>query len=392
MPGKFGGIGTKRPQIDLPLDKILIDSCNPRLPKEYQGKDQNDILKILYRDFDLEAIAYSMAENGYFDEEPIVVVPKNLPTNFDWNKQINDLQDCLQQLANKNVKFTVVEGNRRVATAKLLVNDELRTTLGIKENDLPLPTNKDVLKDLHIIPAIVYENRDEISPYLGVRHITGVLKWDAFAKARYVAVRVDTLHTKGLSYEDAVKEVKKEMGDRSDVIKKNYIYYKFHEEISTELEVDIKNIINNFSLIAVALGRPAIRNYIGIPYYKDIKLGERLISKGKLKNAETLINWIFGHKTKNIKAIITDSRLIGRLAFILADKDATQYLRKTNDLDAAFERSGGEKAFLIKKLQDAENCIRQVLMIVDKYVDDNEVLNSVEELLQAIKALKKAIR
>jgi hypothetical protein len=56
-----------------------------------------------------------MAEIGYFDEEPLAAVPNDLPKKLRPNpgepaseKYLDFLQDA---------EFTVVEGNRRLATA-----------------------------------------------------------------------------------------------------------------------------------------------------------------------------------------------------------------------------------------------------------------------------------
>lgn len=82
MLEKFAGLGGKKPQLNIPLVYLELDNNNPRLPEEYQGGTQFDVLKILYRDFDLETIAYSMAENGYFVKESIVAAFSKVPRTF----------------------------------------------------------------------------------------------------------------------------------------------------------------------------------------------------------------------------------------------------------------------------------------------------------------------
>jgi hypothetical protein len=144
MAKNIAKIGRKRPQIDILLANIEIDSRNPRLAEEHQGGTQLDILKVLYEDFDLGEIAYSMAENGYFDEEPIVVIPQNLPKSFKWDEDVESLEANFKQLveSNKNIRFTVIEGNRRIASAKLLTDEGLRAKLKIRGDDFPKIRNK----------------------------------------------------------------------------------------------------------------------------------------------------------------------------------------------------------------------------------------------------------
>ena len=188
---KVPGLGRKRPQINVSVECLELDSENPRLAKEYLGSTQFDLLKTYYEDFDLEELAYSMSENGYFDEEPLVVVAKKLPAKLKLSTDIVTQQKQLQQLANnKAITFIVIEGNRRAATLKILTDQALQKKLQISD-DFPKPDSKDIVQDLLKVPAIYYSDKNEISAYLGVRHIAGLLKWEAYAKAVYLATKIE---------------------------------------------------------------------------------------------------------------------------------------------------------------------------------------------------------
>ncbi len=392
MSKNFAGKGRKRPQIDIPLFCLELDAENPRFAEECHGGTQLDLLKVLYRDFDLEDIGYSMAENGYFDEEPIVVIPKNLPKTFKWDEDINKVQADLEQLmnSNKHIKFIVIEGNRRIATAKLLTDEELRGKIKVT-NDFPNPKGKGVEDDLKIIPAIVYQDKKDISPYLGVRHITGVLKWEAYAKAKYIATRVEEEKHKWKNIEKSIREVQKKVGDRTDVIKKQYMYYKIFEQARDDLEFDTEKIIDRFSLITVAISSPSIRDFIGVSSYKDAKFNTPLVPKNKFKNLGILLTWIFGNG-KDKEPILTDSRKItSRLSPILADKEATEYLLTYGNLEEAYERSGGDKEFVKKKIASAKRAVTSALQSAYKYKDDKEIISLLEELDKAVEELKKAV-
>src|SRR5436309_1990830 len=137
MTRELAGAGTKRPQLDIPINQLELDSENPRLAQEFRGASQLELLKILFHQFNLEEIAYSMAENGYFDEEPIVVVPIKLPKKYKSTEfeTVENYETALSRIiSHGEIKFTVVEGNRRVASAKLLVDEELRQKLKIAED------------------------------------------------------------------------------------------------------------------------------------------------------------------------------------------------------------------------------------------------------------------
>src|SRR6266545_8362412 len=73
------GLGRKRPLKNIAIGRLHLDPANPRLPEEVQGSKEDELLQNLYSHFDLEEIAAPMAQNGYFDEEPLVAVPVGLP-------------------------------------------------------------------------------------------------------------------------------------------------------------------------------------------------------------------------------------------------------------------------------------------------------------------------
>jgi len=386
--------GRKKPQLNIPLENLELDNENPRLAKEYQGATQIDIFKVLLEHFNLEEIAFSMAENGYFEEEPIVVVPRNLPKSFKASdyKTVSQLQDALEEIIlEKNIKFIVVEGNRRTATAKILTDISLREKLKIKES-FPKPRDEDIGNDLKVIPAILYSDRKEISPYLGVRHIAGILKWEAYAKAKYIASRIEERVSSDVSVETAIKEAQQEIGgDRTDVIKKQYMCYKIVEQARDDISFDISKIIKRFSLIYVALNSPAIREYIEVARYKEADLSKPLVPTKKIDNLKRLLTWIYGNVETGEQPVLTDSRKItNALSPVLADVDATDYLIKHNNLEEAFERSGGELTFLIKRLSKAERIMRNALSIAFNYKTE-EVRDMVKSCLTAASELMKMV-
>lgn len=390
MEEKFAGKGKRRPQIDLPLYKIFLDSENPRLARQKELTSQFDLIKTLFDEFDLEEIALSMSENGYFDEEPIIVVPKNPPANL-FEGDVNTIQQRIEKLVKEGaLEFTVVEGNRRIGTAKLLLDSELRTRLKIRDENFPKPKSVEVTNDLKFIPSIVYSNREDIGPYLGVRHITGLLKWDAYAKAAYIAQTVEEKVGKGATTEDSIRSVQQQVADRSDVIKKQYLCFKIMKQAEDDLDFDTKNIKDKFSLLTVALNSPSIRQYVGSPSYKEANFGGRIIPIEKIEQLRNLLTWIYGDGKK--EPILSDSRRITKqLAPVLSSKEATEYLIKNNNLEEAYERSEGERNYIIRKINTASNNIKFSLSYAWKYKKDQEVQDSVKECSSSILELQKMI-
>jgi len=387
---KIAGAGRKRPQLNIPIQYLDLDPQNPRLARESLKDTQLDLMHNLYENFDIEELAYSMSENGYFDEEPIVVVPKKLPAGIKLYSDIEKQQQQLQQLVNQGkLQFYVVEGNRRTATVKILSDDGLRKKLKIG-SEFPGASRK-VVEELKIIPSIFYPNRNDISAYLGIRHIAGLLKWDAYAKAVFLATRIEEEFKKSKNAEASIKEVRRQTADRSDVIRKQYLCYKVLEAAQEDLSFDITDVKTRFSLITVALNSPSIRNYIGVDSYKTVDFSKRIVPIKKLPKLENLLTWIYGNGNDK-QPILTDSRKItSRLAPILADVDSREYLEKHEALEEAYERSGGEKKFLIKKITDATRALKNSLSIAYKY-RDKEVLAMVDDCIDAAEELKKMVK
>ncbi|WP_409047522.1 ParB N-terminal domain-containing protein [Microbacterium sp. HA-8] len=86
--------------IYLRVDELTLDTRNPRLVTA-AAPSQKSLLRQLYEQESLDELAQSFVDNGYFAEEPLVVVKEN-------------------------GEWVVVEGNRRLATLKLLLGARVR--------------------------------------------------------------------------------------------------------------------------------------------------------------------------------------------------------------------------------------------------------------------------
>lgn len=390
----FEGKGNRRPQLDIKIDLIQVDNKNPRLVPYLENPDeatQFDLISVLYENFDTEAVAMSLVENGYFDEEPIIVVPHKIPSTFSFSNYPNpdDLAKALNNLIESDkISFTVVEGNRRTSAIKLITDPNLRKELGI-DTFYPKTDNVSRLLDISNIPCIIYEKREDVSSYLGVRHIAGLLKWEAFAQAAYTASVIEQELEKGLTIAESIKQVQKVVGDRSDKLRKQYITYKLFLEAKDNLEFNVRPIINKFSLLTVAYNSASIREYLGVEAYSKVDLDSELITSDKHDKFKNILTWIYGNKDTNEQPVLTDSRKItNTLSHIVNKDEAVTYLVKYKDLEGAYERTNGEREYLSKKLTDASRAMQESLKFAFKYKNDTELLDKVTELEQLTEALK----
>src|SRR2546426_249033 len=130
---------------DVGVDDLLLDADNPRLAsRPGEGPlSQEQIVKVMWSDMAVDEIALSIAANGFYHHEPLLVVPSE---------------------RGKGPPYVVVEGNRRLAAVRLLREADLRAKT--KATDLPELTDKDRAA-LDSLPVQVFPNRKVLWAYLG---------------------------------------------------------------------------------------------------------------------------------------------------------------------------------------------------------------------------------
>lgn len=364
MLDKIAGQGRKRPLLNIPTDRLHPDPENPRLQLKDRGKHEKELLLALKRHFDLDELAYSMAENGYFDEEPLVGIPDNLPKEFEGlradelviNKRYYDF------ISDDSTQFRIAEGNRRLSTVKILLSEDLQSDLKIRN----WPAISEIVRDdLSMLPVIVYPTRREVLPYLGVRHITGIKKWDAFSKALYVADMVDKGYT--------IDAIQQQVGDTKNNARKTYVCYKLVDIAENELDLDTTKAKDYFSYLLLSLGQPSIKEYIGLPKkLTEVDL-DNPIPNDKTENLKDFFSWLFGEGTDKLPVIRESRDITNYLSYVLKNEEAIDYLKKFGNLLDAYDRSDGEKDLLLKNLQKANKGLETSLGIIHRYKGDEEV-------------------
>ena len=85
----------------LRVGRLHLDPRNTRIPPAHRSEDERALIHELVEHEDVAKLAASISEKGLFPNERLVVIPA------------------------KGRSFTVLEGNRRLAAIKLLLNPEL---------------------------------------------------------------------------------------------------------------------------------------------------------------------------------------------------------------------------------------------------------------------------
>ena len=364
------------------VDKLQLDSLNPRLYGESSGENQDEIKSRIYEKEDIDELASSLAVNGYFEEEPIIIVPE---TASDFPK-INGSNF-------NNFTYIVVEGNRRTTSVKLLLDRNNK----IVDEDFPKIVDAKTEEGLKKIPSIIYEKKEDVDVYLSIRHITGNRKWDAYAKAKYIFEKVNKIsEDRKISKTDAVNILTTQIGDNKDVIRKNYIYYKVFVAIEKDV-IDYKSteIKKRFSLIEVCLaaGNTTVSKYIGVPPFSSINIEEELIKPEKVDNLTNVTQWIFGKDENGNGSLISDSRNINaQLKKILGKEEATEYLEKYGDIEGAMALTDGKDQLIIGNVRKSKVLLSKILDDVSDYKSNDTFLKALDELKATITKIDTLIK
>jgi hypothetical protein len=276
-------------------------------------------LETLDRDWDLEVIGQSLADNGYFVEEPLIVM-------------------------SKGSEYIAIEGNRRLATLKLLLDPELRAHS--KNRAFWDKLQQQLTSDLSEVPVVIYERREDVTAFLGYRHISGIVKWEPLSKARFI----DSLVGKGKKGQDFA-EIGREIGIRPNTARRHYLAYRIFLQARDEYDIDTSLMENKFGVFYRALSSLSITKFIGLEGEKSPNGLREPIPRTKALALKEVIEYV--HGTKDVIPVITDSRQITMLGEVLESKPALSYLRVNRNLLAAWQLTGGQENRLVGNLQSA---------------------------------------
>ncbi len=285
---------------------LHFDHANPRLaefgitPKT----SEDEILTLLWQAWDVAELAQSIAASGFFRHEPLMVV-------------------------RENDQDVVVEGNRRLAAVKLLLNHELA-----EKNNWNLPKiSQKVAESLNTLPVIVI-TRKEMWRFLGFKHVNGPAKWSSFAKATYIA----EVHR---DYKVPLADIAEQIGDRHKTVQRLYrglMVLDQAEQMKVFNREDRYNSKLAFSHLYTGLDYDGIAAFLKIKE-KDDETDKPIPTSHKKQLGEVL-NWMYGSKKQNQPPVIqSQNPHLRYLDAALKSTEAVAALRDGKDILAAYELS-----------------------------------------------------
>ncbi len=335
---------------------LSFDRNNPRWG-DRTFSNEDDVLRFLIQNADVDELVTSMQSAGWVDFEPLIVERK---TNV------------------------VLEGNRRLAALRLLSDEPTRGRLGYK-----IPNGGSVPKLPEQIRVRVVADRGEARAFIAFKHINGPFKWDALAKATYAA--------QWLHEGEGIDRIGKQIGDTHNTVLRLVNGWTVLDQ-ATKNGFDVEDITArrfNFSHLYTALARPNTRSFLGLAEDPNTLLSKRPVPKDHLEQLEEFMGWLFGQAKAGRQHIIKSQNPdLNRLVKILSSKRAIGVLKSTKDFARAFEIVEPGSVRFEETLLGAANIAEKALGLVTHFDPPKQptLLDTIRGLAETVKLLRNAMR
>lgn len=341
------------------IAELLLDDENPRLPLDVEVTDQYALIRFFDARYNLDELAESMVEEGFFVEEPLLTVP-----HPDGEHRV------------------VVEGNRRLATLKLLLDADARAAVDRIDYWNELAERAVAIEDqLDPVPTFEYDEKTELLAYLGFRHVTGVVQWTAEAKARYIVDHV--------ARTSSFAETARTMGSRQDAVRRQFVAYCALQQAAQHGQL-VDQAFRFFGVFYRAVQSPTIRRYMRLREPNEVAEQETTpVEQGQEERVAQISSWLFGVPGTDERAVIKDSRQITALGRVLANAEATAVLVEARDFALAVEVAGGDRTSIETALTQARSALIKARGQAFEFEGDAEIIErarGVERVLADILA------
>lgn len=217
---------------------LALDPRNPRIPSGDQDLDERSLIDELVRHEKVYELAKDISENGFFPVEALVAFADG----------------------SKNV---VLEGNRRLAALKLLLNPDLAPLETAKKfKTLAALSSTDSLKKVRVVFA---PSREAAAPLIMQKHTKEQIeRWSPLMQARYFR----SLMAGGLSVEDLSKRYKLNKGEVTGFLRLDAMY---EASCALPLPEPVKKVVHDprefsASVLQRLIDSPKGREFLGVTF------------------------------------------------------------------------------------------------------------------------------
>jgi hypothetical protein len=302
----------------------------------------------------LNELLLSISQNGYIDVEPLVVI------------------------ARPEGGFRVLEGNRRLATLKLLSNPALAASLKIT---LPESASNGEFNLPDEVLTICVDNEEEVRAYIGFKHINGPYRWHAYAKARYVTEWYKKDRANGLT----IDKIAVLLGDDNKTIR-DYVGGMLVLEQAEKaglFSVDDKYKRGPFAFshLYTALGRKEYIEFLGLPKRWTDHPDDQPVPPEKLESLGEMLHYIYGSTRDKFEPLVqSQNPHLKQLGETLVHPVALAQIRGGATLTEAYNEVRPQNEVFSEALVSALQAVKSVLNHATKYAGEPHLMKISEDL------------
>ena len=259
----------------------------------------------------------------------------------------------------------VIEGNRRLAAVRVLLEPEI-----VDSGHLKIPRlSTDARESLSHLPVFLGTRQDSWRQ-LGFKHINGPAKWGSYAKSRYIAA----VHR---NYGVPLDDIARQIGDTHRTVHRLYralMVLEQAERLRVFDRSDRYYSFFSFSLLVFAVDYPAICEFFGLQSVDDAATCH--VPDDKRGELGELLRWVYGSKRESQPPVIArQNPHLRQLAAVLGNREAVAALRDGLGLDVAFELSRPASTVLEETLLDASRNLQKARRLLSTgYEGSRELL------------------
>lgn len=349
------------------FDKLIFDKTNPRLMTGDDWAVSDDIALVsAYREIAaLDELVLSITTNGYLNLEPLIICgPDQGP-------------------------FSVLEGNRRLAAMKVISDPELARACKIS---VPSPVPAAILKSFEKVLVIRVTEPKDAEAFIGFKHINGPQRWDAYAKARFVATWYRDGKGKGLT----IDQIARQTGDTNDTVRSYIGSILVLDQAEKAGAFEIKDRFNKgrfaFSHLYTALDRPEYRNHFGLELGWNNAPSDTPVPKEKIDALGEALKYVYGSKRDKFKPLVqSQNPHLAQLGKCLSNETALLRLRSGSNLSMAFAEIEGDSMFS-HSLGELMAKAEKSLSLATKYDGNPNQLSFVSEIRLKVLTIESMMR
>ena len=323
------------------VSDLTFDVKNPRLPEFGLTINSSEaaVVRVLWDAMDVRELVMSIAASGFFRHEPLIV-------------------------AREDGKNIVIEGNRRLAAVRVLIDPLVSEDLKAEVPDISIAA-REALKEL----PVIFGTREEAWRHLGFKHVNGPAKWSSYAKARYIA----QIHR---TFAVDVEDIAKQIGDTHRTVQRLFLGFRVIEQaerIGVFDRDDRWRSHFSFSHLYTGLNYSGISEHIGLQPLSAERSDP--VPPDKKEELGELFLWMYGSKKRKTPPVIeTQNPHLRQLESVLSRREALAALRDGNDLATAFELSRPSSTVFEESLLASKRRLQKARAMLSTGYDGSEEL------------------